>query len=456
MLSPAVMQKTVHLASKLSFDSAAQSVAATLELKLNAKRVERLTERIGRERVAQREQSIADWQALSLVEKLAAPTGIKAPDVVVISTDGGRLQRCDLPDTAKSHWCEDKVGALMELKPDPHDCDPSPQIPDKFLDVVAMDEVTCEIKFRVPKGTPFAKSAPAAERVTTAALELVPTAGSELVPTAAVLEPVPPAVTEPVPTAVSPGVATAKTVVASAGVVADARSAIVMKPPVIESRDVVASLDDSEKFGKHLAAHAWSLGFAAAVLKGFIADGSSTNWGIWQREFKHQGYVPILDFIHALTYVFAAAMAGRSRAEGAPIYQRWISWVWQGNVLKVIAEIAARAAELGPLPPQASETDPRQIVADTLTYLTNQQSRMNYPVYRQAGLPITSSPVESTVKQINQRVKGSEKFWSESGGEALLQLRADQLCETDPLALFWIQRAREATGTRAHRRQPAA
>ena len=85
------MQKSVHLASKLSFDSAAQSVAATLELKLNAKRVERLTERIGRERVAQREQSIAQWQALSLVEKLAAPTGIKAPDVVVISTDGGRL-----------------------------------------------------------------------------------------------------------------------------------------------------------------------------------------------------------------------------------------------------------------------------------------------------------------------------------------------------------------------------
>ena len=526
-LSPAVMQKTVHLASKLSFDSAAQTAAATLELKLTTKRVERLTERIGCERVAQREQSIAQWQKLPLVEKLAAPPGIKAPAVVVISPDGGRLQRCDLPDTAKSHWCEDKVGALMELQPNPHDCDPSPQIPDKFLDVVAMDEVTCEIKFRVPKGTPFAKSASATERVATAVLELVPTAAvlesvppavselipavaSEIVSTAAVLEPVSPAgsepvadavwemiaaaavlepvspagselvaaavselvptatlemvsaaVTEPVRTAVSQVIAAAKTVVAktvvaSGDVVAEARAAVVMKPPVIESRDVVASLEDSEQFGKHLAAHAWSLGFAAALLKAFIADGSSTNWGIWQREFKHQGYVPILDFIHALTYVFAAAMAGRSRAEGGPIYQRWITWVWQGHVQKVIAEIAARAAELGPLPPHASETDPRQIVADTLTYLTNQQSRMNYPSYRQFGLPITSSPIESTVKQMNQRVKGSEKFWSESGGEALLQLRADQLCDTDPLALFWIQRAREATGTRAHRRQPAA
>ena len=238
--------------------------------------------------------------------------------------------------------------------------------------------------------------------------------------------------------------------------VALARAAIVMEPPVIESREVVASLADSTTFGKQLAARAWSLGFAGALVKVFIGDGSSTNWGIWQREFKHQEYIPILDFIHALTYVFAAALADRSREAGGPIFRRWITWVWQGEVLKVIAEVAARAVELGPLPSHASETDPRQIVADTLTYLTNQQSRMNYPAYRQAGLPITSSPVESTVKQINQRVKGSEKFWSAAGGEALLQLRADQLSDTDPLDLFWIHRARQATGTRIYDRQSQA
>ncbi len=35
---------------------------------------------------------------------------------------------------------------------------------------------------------------------------------------------------------------------------------------------------------------------------------------------------------------------------------------------------------------------------------------MKYDQYRRQGLPITSSPIESTVKQINRRVKGSEKF----------------------------------------------
>jgi hypothetical protein len=35
---------------------------------------------------------------------------------------------------------------------------------------------------------------------------------------------------------------------------------------------------------------------------------------------------------------------------------------------------------------------------------------MNYPEYRRLGLPITSSLMESTIKQLSQRVNGTEKF----------------------------------------------
>ena len=50
---------------------------------------------------------------------------------------------------------------------------------------------------------------------------------------------------------------------------------------------------------------------------------------------------------------------------------------------------------------------------------------MDYPRYRRVGLPITSSPVESWVKQLNQRAKGSEKFWNNNANpEAVLNLRA--------------------------------
>ena len=410
-LSPELMRKAVPLASKLpSFASATDSVNETLDVELKTKRIERLTERIGRERIEERETAVAEWKALPLVEKLAAPHGVKAPTAVCATCDGGRMQRSDLPDDAKTNWCETKVGALMELEATSHTADPCPEVPDKFLDLVEMERVTREIKSAVPKGTPFASA-------------------------------------DAIPPTLAPSES------ATEGVVAIARDPVVAEPPKVLHRDVTATLAGCETFGQQLAAHAWSLGFAGASQKAFVADGGNTNWGIYDREFKHQGYIPILDFIHALTYVFSAAMAGRSRNEGSESYLRWITWVWKGEVVRAIAELALRAVELGAPPPDAAETDPRQIVAKTLTYLTNQQSRMNYPSYRQAGLPITSSHIESTVKQINQRMKGSEKFWTESGGEALLQLRADQLCDTSPMQLFWAQRAKNASGTRTYARR---
>ncbi|MBI4570278.1 MAG: hypothetical protein HY719_17940 [Planctomycetes bacterium] len=54
---------------------------------------------------------------------------------------------------------------------------------------------------------------------------------------------------------------------------------------------------------------------------------------------------------------------------------------------------------------------------------------MRYPEYRRLGLPTTSTLVESLIKQFNIRDKGSEKFWSEGGGEAILQVRAAYLSE---------------------------
>ena len=98
--------------------------------------------------------------------------------------------------------------------------------------------------------------------------------------------------------------------------------------------------------------------------------------------------------------------------------------------------------------PEASPTSPAALVAGAGDYIHNQRSRMKYADYRTAGLPITSSHVESTIKQINRRVKGTEKFWSESGAEAILQLRADTLSDDAPLADFWRRRPARATGQR--------
>jgi hypothetical protein len=141
-------------------------------------------------------------------------------------------------------------------------------------------------------------------------------------------------------------------------------------------------------------------------------------------------------------------VAGRRLQEGWPIYCQWAQWVWSGQVESVIEALRERQQELGLPGKDESEESPRSKVAAAMRYLENQKSRMHYDQYRRAGLPITSSHIESTIKQINRRVKGSEKFWSEGGAEALLQLAADYLSETTPLTTFWRERPGHATGQR--------
>ena len=53
---------------------------------------------------------------------------------------------------------------------------------------------------------------------------------------------------------------------------------------------------------------------------------------------------------------------------------------------------------------------------------------------------------------MTRRVEGTEKFRSEDGAEAILQLRADRLGGTDPPDAFGARRAAPATGERRHRR----
>jgi len=306
--------------------------------------------------------------------------------------DGGRLQIRDRNPSAEEaqkttragFWREDKVGCLLSLTIAVSEEDPCPQIPKVFVDREQMRKISREIKgFCVPDEEESACDEAKSQRRAGQAEVLV--------------------------------------------------------------RSVVATRKDIHAFGKQLAAAAWQRGFAAAPRKAFVGDGQDANWSVWRRHFSH--YTPILDFIHAICYVFAAAVAGRPLREGAAIYRQWAQWVWSGEVQQVIETLRVRQQELG-LPEKDEQESPRSKVADALRYLENQQSRMHYAEYRRLGLPITSSHIESTIKQINRRVKGTEKFWSEGGAEALLQLAAEYLSETNPLTTFWRERPSHATGQR--------
>jgi len=100
---------------------------------------------------------------------------------------------------------------------------------------------------------------------------------------------------------------------------------------------------------------------------------------------------------------------------------------------------------------EANEEELPEAVRRAITYLSNNAERMKYAQYRRGGLPITTSPVESTQKQINKRIKGTEKFWRDESLEPLRQLKADDMSETHGDDAFWNRRGTRNDGFR-HRR----
>jgi len=198
-------------------------------------------------------------------------------------------------------------------------------------------------------------------------------------------------------------------------------------------RTCLSSLAASEKFGAMMAAEADSRGFYLAAKRAFVGDGLAYNWTIQQTHFPT--FTPILDFVHAVEHVYAAArQVGNDQEELWRLHRQWTEACWQGRVREVISQLRAEQQGIGEPPADAAENDPRKIIADTIGYLENNASRMDYPRYRREGLPVTSALMESFVKELNQRVKGTEKFWNDGpSGEAILQVRAAALCDDDRL-----------------------
>jgi len=86
-------------------------------------------------------------------------------------------------------------------------------------------------------------------------------------------------------------------------------------------------------------------------------------------------------------------------------------------------------------------TIPTSPLVDAVRYLSNHRTRMDYPKYRRLGLPVTSSPMESLVKQMNLRVKETEMFWNDpDGAEAILRLRAASLSDDGRLDRYLAHR----------------
>jgi hypothetical protein len=212
------------------------------------------------------------------------------------------------------------------------------------------------------------------------------------------------------------------------------------KGPQRVLRTALSSMACSDDFGPLMQQEAQRRRFYEASLRVFIGDGLNWNWSIWKKYFPT--FTPILDFIHAIQYVYCAAMAlATHEAEGWELYVKFVTWCWEGRVAEVLEDLKA-ACQARKIDFTASNTDDaHQPLVDAVRYLTNNQSRMDYPRYRRLGLPVTSAPMESLIKQMNHRVKGTEMFWNDpDGAEPILHLRAAALSDDNRLDDHLLQR----------------
>jgi hypothetical protein len=392
-----------------SHNKASKMLDVLDDLPISGRHVNRLAEEIGLEMAAQRDREVEDF-----VHHRRQPPTAAAAEVAVIGLDGGRVLTRESGQGTGVHgqgWKEDKVACLQTMTGATFSADPHPEPPKCFLDAPKVDQMVRDIQAN--HGTRQENELP----------QLAELALDKATPTAAS------ATSEETTSALKPAWPPKRTE---------------------NSRTCVATMQDCHAFGKMVAAEAYRRNFHAAQRGALLGDGGAWIWTQHQKWFSY--LTPIADFVHPLTYLYVTATAVSANVSGR--WQQYVAWMtqcWQGGVAEVIADMEARLAQMEPHtgPGKLPATDPREVLRRTIGYLRNNQHHMNYAEYRKQGLPVTSSLVESLIKEINYRVKGTEKFWDNpEGAEAILQLRAAVLSDDNRLQTFIL--ARPGSAIRHH------
>jgi hypothetical protein len=380
--SPAVLEKKMLAVAYAPSYSIGELVLRKIGgIELTGRGLNKTAVKIGLEMVAERDARTEAYFHQPLPRQHAPP---KTPIALAcVSVDGGRMQTRDEgggKGVHHPHWRENKNALFLRMKSDCFTCDPHPDLPACFANRERMKKLLSGV------GEENASA--------TAAEESASSAG-----------------------------------VAEAHVENDWR-------PERLFRTGLSSLEHSDAFGRMMEVEADARGFYHAAKKAFVSDGLPYNWAIQQRHFRD--FTPILDFVHAVEHLYEAARCVHDDAERRwTDYLRWACECWGGNVLQVIAELREHQRRVGLPPKDCEKTDLRKVLADAVGYFEKNVARMNYPAYRRHGLPTTSAHMESFVKEINARVKGTEKFWNDgASGEAILQIRVAALCEDDRLSNF--------------------
>jgi hypothetical protein len=180
-----------------------------------------------------------------------------------------------------------------------------------------------------------------------------------------------------------------------------------------------------------------AVGYQNARLRAFVADGAHWLWKLADDYFPRA--VQVLDWYHLAEHVHkaAAAVFGEGSAAAGAWAEARKGELWHGRAGDALAAVGREQARV-------RSPAKREALRELGTYLGNNLGRVDYPRYRELGLPCGSGQVEAQCKAlVGGRCKqAGMRNWTYAGAEAVLRLRA--AAQDGSYSQLWERRLKPA------------
>ena len=185
----------------------------------------------------------------------------------------------------------------------------------------------------------------------------------------------------------------------------------------IVEKSYISTLGDVEQFMPLLFNEYEKLDVKKEFTVVCLGDGAKWIWKRYADIFPER--IEILDFYHVSEYIWDI---GREHFTSETEKELWVNK--QLDDLKA-SKISFVIEELEFLSKITDKPKTKESLENTIKYIKNNESRMDYKNYISAGLMIGSGVVESSNRVVvTKRLKQGGMHWSKKGAEAIITLRA--------------------------------
>jgi hypothetical protein len=195
-----------------------------------------------------------------------------------------------------------------------------------------------------------------------------------------------------------------------------------------QKKSYVSTLEKVEGFTDLLFLESTQRG--ALNCEGVVVMGDGAPW-IWNHIaplFPRARRVDIVDWHHLEDNVQATSEALYGSRESWPA-QQWaqhqLDKLWEGNLDGVLRALTVQGRKWEHKRGAGAEKA-REAIGNLAHYLQENRARLDYPRFRQMGLPIATGEVEAACKNVvGHRMKQSGMQWRAKSAEPVLYLRAE-------------------------------